>query len=194
MDEHWSEEERDPGPTAQGDAAGGGFLPAFFGPFARTASARKAHHVCVVRSCEDQVMPNELEPWIPQRVDLDLRIKPFLKAPTSSLGTADAVQRGLEAHPEWEGLLCTCSMETTFRPRGSGVVASNAAGSGGFCAERLGFARGSVSVLAVFEGKPQTGVVRLIEKPSEEEVYRVADEEGEVGEHERVPAPVQSLF
>lgn len=182
MDEHWSEEERAvltqrPKAMLPVEASGRPFLALLLERLLREG----VDHVCVVRSCEDQGMPNELEPWIPKGLTLDFVHQTLPPGANKPLGTADAVQRGLEAHPEWEGLSVAVFNGDNLPPEGAvALLHQTPQGVVAFARSALGLPEGRERAFAVFEGTPQTGVVRLIEKPSEEEVHRVADEEGEV--------------
>ena len=180
-EDHWSEEERAalaqrPKAMLPVEASGRPFLALLLERLLREG----VDHVCVVRSCEDQDMPTELKPWIPQGLTVDFVHQTLPPGANKPLGTADAVQRGLEAHPEWQGLSVAVFNGDNLRRRGPCRCCIKRHRAWWLLRGARWGCRGRERAFAVFEGSPQTGVVRLIEKPSEEEVHRVADEEGEV--------------
>ena len=95
---------------------------------------------------------------------------------------ADAVQRDLEAHPGGKAFVAVFNGDN-LPPEGAVVVASTQQGAVAFARSALGLPEG-VNAPWVFEGAPQTGVVRLLEKPTEPR-HR-GPMKGEVGEHECV--------
>ena len=179
---HWSQAERKalaqrPKAMLPVDNAGRPFLALLLERLKREG----VDHVCVVRSCEDPGMPAELEAWIPKGLTVDFVHQTLPTGANKPLGTADAVQRGLEAHPEWQGLSVAVFNGDNLPPEGAvKLLHQTQQGAVAFARSALGLPEGRERAFAVFEGAPQTGVVRLLEKPTEQEVRRVADEEGEV--------------
>ena len=138
-------------------------------------------HVCVVRSCEDAAMPALLQPWLPEGLQVDFTYQILPAGAKKPLGTADAVQRGLEAHPEWQGLPVAVFNGDNLLPVGAvELLGTTSLGAVAFARSELGLPEGRERAFAIFEGCPQRGVSKIIEKPSEVDVNRAADNEGEV--------------
>lgn len=137
--------------------------------------------ICVVLSAEDATTPELLEPWLPAGVRLDVTRQTILPGRLKPQGTADAVQRGLEAHPEWLGLPVAVFNGDNLPPRGAIEALRNTHfGTVAFARSALGLPPERVEAFAVFEVAPPSVAQRLIEKPTAQEVEAVADSDGEV--------------
>jgi len=136
---------------------------------------------CVVLSSEDHLTQELLQPWVPQGIAVDFARQTVEAGRTKPAGTADAVQRGLECHPEWEGTSVAVCNGDNLPPRGA-LAALNEVRCGmlGFARSALGLPPARVQAFAVVAGDVETGVEALIEKPTEEQVAEVADASGEV--------------
>ena len=96
-------------------------------------------------------------------------------------GTADAVQRGLEAHPEWSGQSVAVFNGDNLPPSGAiEALIGVDHGTVAFARSHLGLPPERVEAFAVFEMSNDSEVKRLIEKPTPQEVEGVKDSDGEV--------------
>jgi galactokinase len=136
--------------------------------------------VCVVLSAEDHESEALLKPWLPTGCVVDVTRQTIPQGQTKPQGTADAVQRGLEAHPEWQGSSVSVFNGDNLPPRGSvEALHQTEHGTVAFARDALGLPPERAQAFAVFETSAKGGV-RLIEKPTEQEIEAVRDGKGEV--------------
>jgi galactokinase len=136
---------------------------------------------CVVLSSEDYLTQELLQPWIPEGIVVDFARQTVEEGRTKPAGTADAVQRGLERHPEWEGTSVGVCNGDNLPPQGALVaLGSVRCGMLGFARSALGLPPERVQAFAVVEGDAQTGVAALVEKPTAAQVAAATDASGEV--------------
>ena len=137
--------------------------------------------VCVVLSSEDQDTPGWLAPWIPDGVSVGYARQTIPSDRDKPMGTADAVQRGLEARPEWQGLSVAVFNGDNLPPEGAvAQLKTTTAGMLAFAQSHLGLPIERTKAFAIVEGSSDAGVHALVEKPSAEDVERLRDEHGEV--------------
>ena len=137
--------------------------------------------VCVVLSSEDENTPGWLSPWIPERVSVSYARQTIPPDRDKPMGTADAVQRGLEARPEWQGRSVAIFNGDNLPPEGAvAQLKTTEAGMLAFAQSQLGLPNERTKAFAVVEGSSGAGVHALVEKPSDEDVERLRDEHGEV--------------
>ncbi|MGB1480208.1 MAG: galactokinase family protein [Flavobacteriales bacterium] len=153
----------------------------FLAVLLRQMSEEGIDAACVVVSSEDRLTPELLQPWIPEGMAVDFARQTVEARRTKPAGTANAVQRGLERHPEWEGTSVAVCNGDNLPPLGA-LAALNEVRCGmlGFARSALGLPPERVQAFAVVEGDADAGVAALIEKPTEEQVARAADASGEV--------------
>ena len=97
------------------------------------------------------------------------------------MGTADAVQRGLEARPEWRGRSVAIFNGDNLPPKGAVTqLRTTEAGMLAFAQSHLGLPESRTQAFALVEGTPEAGVNALVEKPRREEVDKLRDDHGEV--------------
>lgn len=136
--------------------------------------------VCVVLSAEDHSSEALIKPWIPAGCAVDVTRQTIPQGQTKPQGTADAVQRGLEAHPEWQASSVSVFNGDNLPPRGSvEALHQTEHGTVAFARDALGLPPERAEAFAVFEISAKGGV-RLIEKPTEQEIEAVRDGKGEV--------------
>ena len=137
--------------------------------------------VCVVLSSEDQDTPGWLSPWIPEGVSVGYARQTMPSDRNKPMGTADAVQRGLEARPEWQGRSVAIFNGDNLPPEGAVTqLKTTKAGMLAFAQSHLGLPIERTKAFAIVEGSADAGVHALLEKPSGEDVERLRDEHGEV--------------
>ena len=137
--------------------------------------------VCVVLSSEDQDTPGWLAPWIPDGVSVGYARQTIPSDRDKPMGTADAVQRGLEARPEWQGRSVAVFNGDNLPPEGAvAQLKTTTAGMLAFAQSHLGLPIERTKAFAIVEGSSDAGVHALVEKPSAEDVERLRDEHGEV--------------
>ena len=137
--------------------------------------------VCVVLSSEDQDTPGWLAPWIPDGVSVGYARQTIPSDRDKPMGTADAVQRGLEARPEWQGLSVAVFNGDNLPPEGAvAQLKTTTAGMLAFAQSHLGLPIERTKAFAIVEGSSDAGVHALVEKPTAEDVERLRDEHGEV--------------
>lgn len=110
-----------------------------------------------------------------QRIPAD-RVKP--------LGTADAVQQGLEQLPEWKGQKFTaCNSDNLYSENVFKIMATNqhAAGLISYDSEGLGFDYEKVKNCAILFEDENGFLIDLIEKPSDNEVVECKARNGRLG-------------
>ena len=137
--------------------------------------------VCVVLSSEDQDTPGWLAPWIPDGVSVGYARQTIPSGRDKPMGTADAVQRGLEARPEWQGRSVAVFNGDNLPPEGAvAQLKTTTAGMLAFAQSHLGLPIERTKAFAIVEGSSDAGVHALVEKPSAEDLERLRDEHGEV--------------
>ena len=137
--------------------------------------------VCVVLSSEDCDTPEWLSPWIPEGVSVGYARQTIPSGRDKPMGTADAVQRGLEARPEWKGRSVAIFNGDNLPPEGAvAQLKTTKAGMLAFAQSHLGLPMERTKAFAIVEGSAGAGVHALVEKPSDEDVERLRDEHGEV--------------
>ena len=137
--------------------------------------------VCVVLSSEDQDTPTWLSPWIPRGLSVGYARQTIPSDRDKPMGTADAVQRGLEVRPEWHGCSVAVFNGDNLPPNGAVTQLKNTtAGMLAFAQSHLGLPLERTKAFAIVEGSPEEGVHALVEKPSAEDVECLRDEQGEV--------------
>ena len=137
--------------------------------------------VCVVLSSEDQDTPGWLAPWIPDGVSVGYARQTIPSDRDKPMGTADAVQRGLEARPEWQGRSVAVFNGDNLPPEGAvAQLKTTTAGMLAFAQSHLGLPIERTKAFAIVEGSSDAGVHALVEKPSAEDVERLRDEHGEL--------------
>ena len=135
---------------------------------------------CLVLSSEDALTEDLIQPWIPQGLTLDVARQTIPNGRSKPWGTADAVSFALRKHPEWGGLSVGVCNGDNLPPQGAfEVMAGLEHGMVGFARTQLGLPQDRVEAFAVADLDEAGEVVRLIEKPSSEEVQSVADPDGE---------------
>jgi len=136
--------------------------------------------VCVVLSAEDHESEALLKPWLPAGCIVDVTRQTIPQGQTKPQGTADAVQRGLEAHPEWQGSSVSVFNGDNLPPQGAvEALHQTEHGTVAFARDALGLPPERAQAFAVFDTTAKGGV-RLIEKPMEQEIEAVRDGKGEV--------------
>ncbi|MEC8662297.1 MAG: galactokinase family protein [Bacteroidota bacterium] len=137
--------------------------------------------VCVVLSSEDCDTPEWLSPWIPEGLSVGYARQTIPPGRDKPMGTADAVQRGLEARPEWKGRSVAIFNGDNLPPEGAvAKLKTTEAGMLAFAQSHLGLPIERTKAFAIVEGSSEEGVHALLEKPSVEDVERLRDEHGEV--------------
>ena len=137
--------------------------------------------VCVVLSAEDATSEILLRPWIPKGCTLDIARQTVPEHQHKPQGTADAVQRGLEAHPEWKGVSVSVFNGDNLPPRGAiEKLHLTEHGTVAFARDALGLPPERTHAFAVFDVGKDGRVLELIEKPTEHEVAEVQDAHGDV--------------
>ena len=130
--------------------------------------------VCVVLSSEDHETPAWLSPWIPEGVSVGFARQTIPQGRDKPMGTADAVQRGLEARPEWQGRSVAIFNGDNLPPEGAvAQLKTTEAGMLAFAQSHLGLPIERTKAFAIVEGSPDEGVHALVEKPSAEAVERL---------------------
>ena len=137
--------------------------------------------VCVVLSAEDHNTPSRLSTWIPEGLSVGYARQTVPAGRDKPMGTADAVQRGLEARPEWRGRSVAIFNGDNLPPKGAVTqLRTTEAGMLAFAQSHLGLPESRTQAFALVEGTPEAGVNALVEKPRREEVDKLRDDHGEV--------------
>ena len=137
--------------------------------------------VCVVLSSEDQNTSEWLAPWVPKGLSVGYARQTISSDRDKPMGTADAVQRGLEARPDWHGCSVAIFNGDNLPPEGAvAQLKTTEAGMLAFAQSQLGLPNERTKAFAIVEGSAEEGVHALVEKPSDKEVQRLRDEHGEV--------------
>ena len=137
--------------------------------------------VCVVLSSEDDSTPDLLKPWMPEDCSVSFAWQTVPAGRQKPEGTADAVQRGLEAHPEWDGLSIAVCNGDNLPPKGAlDTLLQLEMGTVAFARSALGLPEERTHAFAVFDVGKSPAIHDLIEKPEARDIERVQDEDGEV--------------
>jgi glucose-1-phosphate thymidylyltransferase len=119
-----------------------------------------------------------------QRLKISYAIQPIPAGRQRPLGTADALWCALKTTPAWRGQSFTvCNSDNLYSPAALRLMLEDAHNNAMIDYDRatLQFAPERIAQFAVIEKNGEGFLRDIVEKPSSEEMARVADENGRIG-------------
>lgn len=119
-----------------------------------------------------------------QRLNISYAVQPIPAGRQKPLGTADALWHALKSMPSWRGQSFTvCNSDNLYSSVALGLMLADAHTNAMIDYDRaaLHFAHERIAQFAVIEKDAEGFLQEIIEKPSPEEMARVADSNGRIG-------------
>lgn len=137
--------------------------------------------ICIVVGEHDEHTRPHFEALKLEGIDLSFVVQTIPKGRTKPLGTAQAVQLALEAHPDWAGISVTVANGDNLPPSGMfRALLATPACLPAFDRDHLGLPAERVQAFAVISRNPRGGVSRIDEKPDEATIQSATWSDGTV--------------